>query len=233
MRTARRRSAILLLVLVMALATGCTRFTGSVTVNADDSVSMNYDFSVPDDPANAKGIEAVKAKCADNRRFGQFFRPVKTEYAEAGRVGCRIRGDANQRRLGQAGIAIYHQDGKQHFSFGEGMLEQLDPEGPKSGPVRGIEQFELKVTFRGKVVSHSGSSTVDGTTVTWRDANDLRTGINAAAQEPGLFDRTVGEWVAIGVGAAGLLGFLGWAVVDSLRRPRVRHTPPWGGPTHR
>ncbi|WCC79468.1 hypothetical protein O6R08_08070 [Cutibacterium equinum] len=37
----------------------------------------------------------------------------------------------------------------------------------------GISDFKISVTFPGKVLSHSGSSKVDGKTVTWTDVRDL------------------------------------------------------------
>lgn len=39
-----------------------------------------------------------------------------------------------------------------------------------------VGAFKVSVTFPGKVISHSGSSSVDGNTVTWTDIKTLHQG---------------------------------------------------------
>ena len=55
------------------------------------------------------------------------------------------------------------------------------------GDMAGIGDFKVSVTFSGTVLSHSGSSKVDGDTVTWTDVNDLLSpdGLTASGKSQG------------------------------------------------
>ncbi|EGR95493.1 LppM family (lipo)protein [Cutibacterium namnetense] len=71
----------------------------------------------------------------------------------------------------------------------------------------GIKDFKVSVTFPGTVLSHSGSSKVDGNTATWTDVNDLLStgGLTASGKSqsglPG-WVWVVGALVVLAIGGA-------------------------------
>lgn len=220
-----RRSAILLVVLLVVGLSGCSRMTGRITVHPDDTADVSIDISAVDDNG------AVRQQYKDACRPTVAPKPVF--YTKDGRVGCHIEGRANAAKMANLGMQVYTSDGKQRFSLAKPDVGS----DPKRQPMKqAIEQMvtvgelDMQVTFRGKVLSHSGSSTVDGRTVTWRHSGDLGQGLTAEAAEPGLLDRTVGEWIAIAVGLLVALGAVAWVVRDVRSRRPLDHRQPWGGP---
>ena len=71
----------------------------------------------------------------------------------------------------------------------------------------GIKDSKVSVTFPGTVLSHSGSSKVDGNTATWTDVNDLFStgGLTASGKSQGGLPGwvwVVGALVVLAIGGA-------------------------------
>lgn len=78
-------------------------------------------------------------------------------------------------------IIRFHLDRSALFDFVPGVNSS------GVGDMAGIGDFKVSVTFPGTVLSHSGSSKVDGDTVTWTDVSDLLSpdGLTASGKSQG------------------------------------------------
>ncbi|WP_460741956.1 LppM family (lipo)protein [Mariniluteicoccus endophyticus] len=227
MRTPLRRSAILLVMVLLAVGlAGCGRVNGRITVHPDDTADLRIDISAVDDSGKVR--DQFKKDCQPT------VAPKPVYYAKDGRVGCRIEGRANAAKMANFGVQVYTVDGRQRFTFAKPDLDANDPEdAPMKNAIDqmvAVGELDMRVSFRGKVLSHSGSSTVEGRTVVWRHSGDLAEGLTAEAQEPGLLDRTVGEWIAIAAALLLAVGAVAWVVRDVRARSPLEHRQPWGGP---
>jgi hypothetical protein len=83
-------------------------------------------------------------------------------------------------------LSIVHADGEYRFAMASGEID-VSTGGQDQVTAALFTDFRVSVTFPGEVTSHNGSSTVEGTTVTWTDASDLTSGegLRATADEPG------------------------------------------------
>lgn len=181
-RLASRSWAVLVIGLLLILG-GCARFDSNVTISAEDKVDFALDLAVN----NNQVADQVAQAC---REASAQLGSVLTIYERDGYRGCSLRGSqVPVESLSEEGspLQVTHADGQYGFVLGLGDLDL---------PVNGLggmsaaaafDRFSVTVTFPGRIVDHSGSSTVEGNTVTWTSASELFTkeGMRATAQEPG------------------------------------------------
>ncbi|MDQ7994093.1 MAG: hypothetical protein AAGC63_09115 [Propionicimonas sp.] len=175
-----RRRPVAMLALLPLLA-GCVTIHGQFELGGDGT--SRYDLTVVVLRASAGATQdAPVLFCND---FQRIFPPgvVIDTVEDGGHVSCRLSGTAPTAELGDrlersTGAVIRHEEGSYRFIWD-----------PRSDPslAEGVDDFEFSVTFPGEVLEHSGSSTVSGTTVTWRDPADLFTpgGLSAAGLDRG------------------------------------------------
>lgn len=223
MQNARRPALWTLLLLAVVAVTGCTRLGGTVTVNPDDTAYVDMVLSVPDDAAHAEAKKQIAEACEP------VMAPKPEPYAAGGRTGCRVKGQLSPTKLVNLGMVIQTEGDVQRFRWQVG--NPLERGRPSQGAVGDrISEMDVRVTFRGKVRTHSGSSTVEGRTVVWHNSADLAKPLEAEAAKPGLLDRTPGEWALIALVLLAIVGYVVWVIRDTVRRRRLQHQQPWGGP---
>ncbi|PIF00939.1 MAG: hypothetical protein CR979_02295, partial [Propionibacterium sp.] len=137
-------------------------------------------------------------------------------------IGCKSSVKTNLTQLKLA-KTLDLQDGVWKFTMGSDEFKEVPTEAAN------IMKVSVKVTFPGEVLTHSGNSTVDGTTVTWSDFSDLASGISATAKDgpgPGQQpanqdDQTGGKTEANSLwgkvtGALGAVPMWLWAIIGGL-----------------
>lgn len=215
MSTSPRRALALLLVPLVLLLSSCIRMTADYDIVSENEVTLVADFGIQNSAAAQMGSE-VPDLC-EQEGFDDVQGATAEPYAEegdGGYTGCRISGTARTSDLSGDGTTIELADGVWTFA-----MEGTPGEEEMSAEM--FSDFRVSVTFPGKVLSHNGTSTVEGTTVTWSTAADMFTadGLLATAE-----DGAGGvDWLWIALGALVIAGIAAAVVVAT--RNRRRHEP--------
>jgi hypothetical protein len=217
--TRRRRSIALLMLPLVLLLAGCVRFDGAFTISGNDQVEATILMAVQQQYANL-----VKEGCTQKSN-ATIPNGTVTTYKQDGYVGCTIHGSGMPMSAAKSKStwSVTHLNGQ--YAFVLRNTNAKSGSGTMSGAM--FTSFRVAVTFPGEVTSHSGSSTVEGTTVTWTDADDAFTGdgLKATSMEASPLQL----WLPLGIGGAGLVlvGVIALVVWKRARTPEeVPHSSP-------
>lgn len=194
-----RRPLALLVIPVVFLLSSCVRMQSDYEILGDDEIRMAVDIGVQNKYIEDKDREDPNL-CASNGLVETETLSVEqyVEDGEDGYTGCRQVGTA--RISDKPENALFNlDDDVWTFSMEGGQGEQMKPDA--------FTEFNVTVTFPGKVLTHSGTSTVNGTTVTWSDPSDYTDGaglVATASNSAGL----MWLWSLLGVIALFALGVL-------------------------
>ncbi|PIE99717.1 MAG: hypothetical protein CR979_02510, partial [Propionibacterium sp.] len=140
---------------------------------------MNMNFNIRD----AEHVDFAMDLAINKELADQAGRPVDSEdlcnqdsralaqgevksYDDGNFVGCKISGSAAANLIKYQNIDLDEETNEWTFQMlGTDIAEHFQADN--------FSEFKIMVTFPGKILSHSGSSTVNGHTVTWSDPKDL------------------------------------------------------------
>lgn len=198
------------------LLAGCVAINADVELQRDDRVNYTFHVEVRSDVAATELPESTDL-CSAYLIGGNWFPDATSSEPTSrdGYIGCRVRGTTTIDKfggslLGDANLHVRHEGKEFVFSWRPSLGEDF--------PSR-VDAFEVAVTFPGKVMDHSGQSTVSGTTVTWRNAADLTSAEGLYARggdSPSVWD-ALARWGLYGGAAVALL-----AIVILVLRVRSR-----------
>ncbi len=168
--------------LLLAL-TSCMRLKTEIVINEDKTGSIVMDYGMDKAMAEEMAGEPVTAEdfCADmdlDSSGGTI-----TPYDDGTYVGCLIETPnsplAEDSGITWVGDEVHFQMDSDEAGVDDAGGEELDSSY--------FTDFEISVTFPGEVLTHNGSSTVNGTTVTWSNPSDLYSaeGLRATAKASG------------------------------------------------
>jgi hypothetical protein len=188
--------ALLMLPLVLMLA-GCVKYETAIKISANDRVDISMLLAVQQQYASL-----VRESCTPS---GTSAVPTGSisPYSQDGYVGCTIKGSGIplSNASNQSGVfSITHQNAQYTFQMKNTTSDTTSDTSLTSAM---FTTFKVAVTFPGEVISHSGSSTVEGTTVTWTNPDDALKGrgLKATSKEADLLLLAV----PLALGLAGLL----------------------------
>ncbi|MGJ3509034.1 LppM family (lipo)protein [Enemella sp. A6] len=242
----RLRALVVVLGLpLILLLSGCMRFHADVEIlgGGSDEIEYTVIMAVRNKDFEASGDKPPEDPCAGMRTSGpdDKLEPIKQPGPE-GFTGCRITGRGGTDALNKLDVKIDKSNGV--------WTIKVSPEGAAGGeaPPDNSADFRFSVTFPGDVLSHNGSSTLDGRTVTWTDPADLLSKQGLVAQGRDDVDKLVlpGEinpkdaksggpafgvpsWVIAIVVSAVVLA-VSWLLIELTIR-RKRRGPPSDGPS--
>lgn len=187
----RRSIAALLITTLTLLLTSCGGRTEiGVELWDENTVTLDVDVSVPN------GVNGVEFNplyfCQSLMIMGQKLDP----YVEDGRAGCRTAGPVPSEVFDiNDASGLTREDGKLTLALEDplGTFDvptEIRPEEWGLPPDTEIpEEFAepeiaFHATFPGKVLEHSGSSTVEGRTVTWSELDDFHGTVSATSVMP-------------------------------------------------
>ena len=217
----------LVLLPLLLVVTGCVKLDADIDISARDTVNMTMLLAIQDEYA-----DSLDGSCEAEPGV------TVTPYNEEGFIGCVLEA-RNAPIDAMAGasdtLTIVHEDGE--YTFAMAGSELSGESGADSTMAAAMfTDFRVAVTFPGEVISHSGSSTVDGTTVTWTNATDLMSaeGLRATAKEANVL-LTLLPWLGAGllVAAGVVVGLLLWKRTSAGRppgSPAPGGQSPWSGP---
>lgn len=224
-RDARRLIALLTIPLLV-LMSGCMRMNADYEILSDTEVRVAIDLGMLNGPKDSGGIKSpitAQDLCSQDALVDSdgMVAEEYTEEGEDGYSGCRMSGTVPVAVLTNDATSLVLNGGVWTF-----QMKEQPGEGDEGLDAAMFSDFRVSITFPGEVLSHTGSSTVDGTTVTWNDANDLTApeGLMATAKGGG----GAATWIWITLGALVLVGAVVAAVL-LLRRNRTTSQPATAG----
>ncbi len=202
--------------LVLAL-TSCVRFKMHIDIGEDNTLTGVADMGMD------KNLVELSGEYATPEEFciGMDWHPDEddvTPYDDGSYFGCEMKSPVGYLSEVSEDSPIQQVGDEIHFNWSAAELSEADDQGVDASY---FSEFEISVTFPGEVLTHNGSSTVAGTTVTWTDANDFFTdeGLQATAKASGAGTETgdkksedsglpLWAWIAIGGGGVVVVGLV-------------------------
>lgn len=175
-----RSAAVAFLAAVTLLLTGCeANLAVGIRLWDERTMSMRVDLSVPQDHE-----ATTDDLCTLLTPMGRKLEPYQVD----GRRGCRAAGPVPTSFI--TGMSpdneLAETDGKLrlHLTNFEDALLADAPDDFHLTDIDGAGVTTVSVTFPGKILEHSGSSTVEGRTVSWSDPKDFDAGLTAVSTMP-------------------------------------------------
>lgn len=177
-----RRAGALLILPLMLLLSSCMRIEMSTKIVSENEIVISYDLSYNKEKVKQiSGTAPTKDGACDSEVAGAKQEP----YEDDTYVGCKVTGTLTLAQLNaQDGAMLSLKDGVWTYSMDTENSTGSSESDQYSASM--IEKMKISVTFPGKVLTHEGSSTVDGKTVTWTNPSDLLNGsVKATGQDGG------------------------------------------------
>ena len=197
------------------------KFNASYDIKDEEHVNANLTIAVSKSMAEMSGQNTggeLKECEQVMSAFGVTDKAATKRYEDDEYIGCTIVGEDSAKNIGtrDSGVAITFTDDEVRFRMGQ---EIFSPEtsGQEITPEM-LSDFKVSVTFPGTVTQHSGSSTVDGNTVTWTSAKELMSSGITATSERSSSALAWWMWLIIGVLALAVIG----AVIAVVVRHRAK-----------
>ena len=224
MTTLRGMGIVALILPLVLVLSSCVRMRQEINISSPDKIEMKIDFGVLKDQASMAGIDDAEGACKQGMSStgvsGDF---TQESYQDDRYIGCKMSGTmapSSTKFLSYDEASkrwTFHISGS---SLGEGTSSQV---GTLSESM--FTDFEVKVTFPGKVLTASGDGKISGNTVTWSSAKDLLSsdGLMATAEnDPDL------TWLWITMAVVVVAGVVVTFLL--IRRGRTRPAGPPAGP---
>ena len=224
----RNRLVVLLLAAVVLLSGCVMRVNAEITIKDDSAIDIVSEYAFD----TSKGAQIEGEPVTKDNVCTLVSQRLRTDgskniaFDEGGFVGCRSTERRSLELLSALGILrreglVYH-------------FRASAPDLPQVADPNQVSDFKVSVSFPDKVLSHNGSSTVAGNTVTWTDPKDLLNGngLEASGQVKRM---PMLPWLIASLGAMLAAAVI---VVIAGRRDRwayaaaAAHPPPprWGEP---
>lgn len=211
----RRRLAAALLAPLLLVLSACGNVEMSIRINSADDVRIVSDFSMKS--SETAGLVTKDDLCDSFTDISYYTKVTTSSYERDGMIGCRATGTSTLQKLDDEGVVVRDGD-KVTVKFTTSSVNS------PTGSTESLDSMKLSVTFPGKVLSHTGTGVVKGSTVTWTDPGDLSgsRGISATGTlAEGIAGLAWWIWLIIGVSGAAVIGAVIGVVVGRRRRARA------------
>lgn len=177
-----RRVWCSLVSLLAPLLMGAGRFNYGMEIQNENDVRSTFVYGISkadiakagNKPSDFADCEELFEVSASDKARGQ-----KPKFVEdKNYVNCEYSVDTTAEAARGVGLGLDFDADRVSLSIGSKFFNYVELD---KFPVA---DFKVSVTFPGKVLSHSGSSTVDGNTVTWTDVKDSKSGMKAVSERP-------------------------------------------------
>lgn len=225
MSTLVRRLTLILAIPLLLVLTSCIRMTMDIDIDSPERIDVKADIGMQNAAAKEMGGE-LPDFCEEAGLSGELDGATTEPYSDdgdAGYTGCRVEGTNTLAEMSSSGgPGLKLEDGIWTFEMEGG---DADAEGMSANMV---SDFRISVTFPGEVLTHNGTSTVEGTTVTWSNASDLLSseGLHATARDSGGAGGLTWLWIVLGVLALAAIGAGIWFATRKKPQPAA---PPYPG----
>lgn len=227
MSTLARRLTLILAILLLLVLTSCIRMTMDIDIDGAERIDVRADVGMQNAAAKELGAD-LPDFCAEADLTGDTDDVQAEPYSEdgdGGYTGCRMEGTSTLAEMGSSsdGPGLTLEDGVWTFA-----MDGADAEAGQGMSASMLSDFRISVTFPGEVLTHNGTSTVEGTTVTWTNATDLFSaeGLRATARDSGGAGGHTWLWIVLGVLALAAIGAAIWFATRKKSQPAA---PPYPG----
>ncbi|PIF00940.1 MAG: hypothetical protein CR979_02300 [Propionibacterium sp.] len=218
-----KRLAVLLS--MVFLLTAC-HFETEVMINNPDNILVEAGISMDKRKAKQLGVttDALCKMLEENKKPGWGYELKETKSEDEHDIGCKYTAKTNLKELKSIDV-LDLEDGVWKFNF-------------KAEGFNTLITLSVKVTFPGEVLTHSGNSKVEGTTVIWEDPEDLQGGVEATAKDSPLssFSNTItiiGVLAALAVIAVVIFVVVGKRNKTKLQKVSYGQPQPYSPEQHR
>lgn len=171
-----------MVVLLAPVVMGAAKFNYGMEIGDEDHVRSTFVYGIsrvdvekagkkPSDFSDCDKMLDVSA--SDKQRGAKIEFVEDEEY-----IGCKYTVTTTADDARGVGLGLTFDADKVSLSIGKKFFDGVELDKSTIG------DFKVSVTFPGKVISHSGSSSVDGNTVTWTDFKDSTSGLKAVSERP-------------------------------------------------
>lgn len=218
-----RRHLVLLLAPLLLLA-GCVKFDTAMEIKDEDHIHVKATVGISKSMADMSGEDLTSqfSNCSDVKGMGGGASSAKGEKFEDDQyIGCTYSGDITAAEYNKKddGSKITFDKDKVTFKMNAGYFNDAGGS-TESLDASMLSDFKVSIIFPGKVLSHSGSSKVDGNTVTWTDPKDVFSseGLSATGERNDGVPAWV--WIVVAVAALAIIGIV-VAVVLKKKGPKA------------
>ncbi|WCC79467.1 hypothetical protein O6R08_08065 [Cutibacterium equinum] len=221
-----RRYLVLLLAPLLLLA-GCVKLDMATEIKDEDHIHVKVTVGVSKSMAEMSGQDLTSefSDCGQLAKSSGGASNAKVEKFEDDKyIGCTFSADGTAADFTENSedTEITFDKDKVTFKMDSGTLSDSGGSNNPFGSGESLSasmltDFKISVTFPGKVLSHSGSSKVDGRTVTWVDPKDMFSdeGLSATAERDGGVPMWV--WIVVAVAALAIIGVVVAVVVKKKK----------------
>ena len=191
-----RKVGIVALILPFVLAlSSCLRLHQEINVSSRDKIEVKTDFGVLKERAESGGIKDPSEVCQRGESSLGLRGDLKGEgYQDDKYIGCRFSGTVELSDITYVSFETSSKQWTFQMSGSEMRMQEIS--------ASMITDFEVRVSFPGKVLTATGNAEISGNTVTWKNPADLADpeGLTAtASNDPDL----TWLWVVLGVVVVG------------------------------
>ncbi len=213
---------------LLLLTTSCVRLKARYEIKSEDKVNVAIDVGIK---KNARGTEGSgtpsgQSVCGKNNPLANHEGSKSEPYEDEQYVGCRTEATvaAADLRKEDAARITWDED------FWEFRFKVSDANQQSGAEM--VSDYEIKVTFPGKVVEASGSAKINGNTVIWDDPREALAseGLYAKAKKGGGLSGL--PWLPIAITLLVLLAAAGLVVFLVLRNKKNAQPLQQGGYPH-
>ena len=222
----RMRRCLVLLLAPLLLLAGCVKFDTSMELKDENHIHLKATVGISKSMVGMSGgnLPPEFSDCSNSKESAGVGSSDKAEKLEDEEyIGCTFTKDTTAAELNkEPGMKVTFDEDEVSAQVSSDLFRDSGRSGEAIGATM-FSDFKVSVTFPGKVVSHSGSSTVDGNTVTWTDPKDLfsSSGLTAASKR----SNGIPAWIWIGAAVVGL-AIAGAVVVIVSKKKGPKATQP-------
>ena len=224
------RRCLVLIIAPLLLLAGCAKFDTAMEIKDENHVHLKSTVGVSKSIASTSDDPLVSelSDCNNSKGSAGTGSDGKVEkFEDDNYIGCIIAGETTAANLDkEVGMQITFDKNEVSFKMTSDLFRDSG-RSDRTPDASMFSDFKVSVTFPGKVLSHSGSSKVDGNTVTWTDPNDLLFGSGLTATSKRSNGIPTWAWIVVAVAVLAIVGIV--VVILNKKKGQKAGQPENGG----
>lgn len=214
----------------LLLLAGCAKFDTAMEIKDENHVHLKSTVGVSKSIAStsAGSLASEFSDCNNSKgSAGTGSDGTVEKFEDNSYIGCIIAGETTAADLNKEdGMQITFDKNKVSFKMTSDLFRDSG-RSDRTPDASMFSDFKVSVTFPGKVLSHSGSSKVDGNTVTWTDPSDLFSSSGLTATSKRSNGIPIWVWIIVAVAVLAIVGVV--VVILNKKKGQKAGQPENGG----
>ena len=224
------RRCLVLIIAPLLLLAGCAKFDTAMEIKDENHVHLKSTVGVSKSIAStsAGSLASEFSDCNNSKgSAGTGSDGTVEKFEDNSYIGCIIAGETTAADLNKEdGMQITFDKNKVSFKMTSDLFRDSG-RSDRTPDASMFSDFKVSVTFPGKVLSHSGSSKVDGNTVTWTDPSDLFSSSGLTVTSKRSNGIPIWVWVIVAVAVLAIVGVV--VVILNKKKGQKAGQPENGG----